>query len=549
MIKKYYILGLLLLVFAGQATLAQVVKEKYWVAFTDKNNNTYSLSNPEAFLSQRALDRRIRQDISLDERDLPVTHAYLDSLLAKGARVLSTSKWLNGATIETDSAEIAQKVAQLSFVDSIALSWTSLSFKSASMKLDVEHERSINVDTSAYGTSFRQLEINNHLLMHDEGFRGEGMLIAVLDGGFFQVDSLPAFDSLRNAGRILGVRDFVDQQRDFYDSNRHGMMVLSCMGGILPGQLMGSAPDASFFLITTEDGASEFPVEMDNWVAGAELADSIGADIINSSLGYFTFDDASMSYSYADMDGKTTRVSRGADIAASRGMLVVCSAGNEGSKEWQQIIAPSDGFNVLCVGSIDQDSMSTSFSSRGPSFDGRVKPNVLANGRGVTVQSTSDTPTKDYVEFVNGTSFSSPLMAGMAACLWQALPEKTVLELKQLLEESSHLYASPNANMGYGIPNIFKAYSDHAASTNPISSGNNITIYYSQLTHALMIDMVGAEAVCELFDLSGRRLMTRKIDEHAPEKLFLLKPSIRNAVIIARITTSKHSISQKIIIP
>ncbi len=542
--KQLVLLILFLLV--ANSIFSQAVKERYWVAFTDKQDNTYSLDKPEDFLSERALERRRKQGIALDERDLPVTQRYIDSLIATGARVRSTSKWLNGATIETDSAEIALKIKTFSFVDAIALSWTSLVSKSAKMKMDVQIMEEIKVDPEIYGQSLKQLTLNNHHLMHDLGYRGEGMLIAVLDAGYVNVDKLPAFDSLRTRGQIMGIRDFVDPYRDFYSSHYHGMMVLSCMGGIIPGMLMGSAPDADYFLITTEDNESEFPVEMDNWVAGAELADSIGADIINSSLGYSWFDDASMNYSYAQMDGNTARVTRGADIAASKGMLICNSAGNEGDKAWKKLIAPSDGDSVLSVGSMDQDSAYTAFSSRGPASDGRVKPNTLANGRGVTVQSLQDTPEADFVGRVNGTSFSSPLMAGMAACLWQALPEKSAMEIKAIIEKSSHLYDTPNDSMGFGIANIYKAYSDNVAGLDSNLQSEKTKIFYVQSDHALYVREMSLPFSLELYDVGGRLLLKTEASE---QKRFGLSKNLSGVIVVGRLVFSGGAYSQTLFIP
>lgn len=422
----------------------------YWVQFKDKNGTQFQVNHPEAFLSQRAIDRRKRQHIAIDETDLPVSSLYLDSLRSMGFIVLHNSKWLNGATILVADSIPSSSLSNLSFVSSFQFTKPFLTNKSAHLKFN--EPEITDIPLADYGNASNQLIQLNGQYLHNLGFRGKGIQIAVLDAGFFHSDRITAFDSLRNSNRILGLRDFVDPKADFYEQNYHGMSVLSCMGGNLPGQFIGTAPDASYYLFRTEDTASEYLIEEDNWVAGAELADSLGADVINSSLGYSEFDDTLMNHTYADLDGKTTRVTRGANMAFQKGILVFCSAGNEGSESWRKIVSPSDGENVIGVAAVDKNGIRVGFSSQGPAYGGAIKPNVAAQG-----SSTFLVTSKEVLGYSSGTSFSSPVLAGMGACLMQSNPWADVKQIKTAIEQSASQFSSPDSLLGYGIPDFEKA--------------------------------------------------------------------------------------------
>ncbi len=422
----------------------------FWIGFTDKNNSEYSLDHPEMYLSERAIQRRSNQNIAIDSLDLPVKQNYIDSVLTLDVELVHASKWLNGITVRCDSATLADSLGYWSFIREVQLTKPDISTKSLYNKFADEQLSDLApIDTSVYGASVHQIGMMEGQVLHNENFRGQGMQIAVIDAGFYKADELPAFDSLWANNQILGTKDFVNSADDFFSTNYHGMSVLSCMGGNIPGELIGTAPKAAYWLLRSEDSGSEFIIEEDNWVAAAEFADSVGVDIINSSLGYTEFDDASTNHTYADMDGKTTRVTKGANIAASRGMLVFASAGNERDNSWFRIVAPSDGVNVIGVAAVDTNFSPAFFSSAGPAVDGALKPNVSAMGYQTTLQRSNGT-----VGVANGTSFSSPVLAGMAASLWQAYPEKTAVEIKTALEESGHLYNSPDSLQGYGVPNM-----------------------------------------------------------------------------------------------
>lgn len=432
---------------------AQNQPNTYWVKLTDKKGTSYQIDRPEKFLSQRAINRRIKQHISIDETDLPVSTVYLDSLRKLGLEVVHTSKWLNGATVRTADTVLIRSIATLPFVQMVQLTKPANILKSDRNKFnESESEEISDVFPLDYGNAYNQLSQLNGQYLHNKGIRGKGIQIAVLDAGFWHVNQIAAFDSLRNSKRILGIRDFVDPKSVFYDQHTHGMSVLSCMGGNSQGSIIGTAPDASFYLFRSEDVTTEYLIEEDNWIAAAELADSLGVDVINSSLGYYDFDDPKMNHSYADLDGKTTRVTQGANMAFQKGILVFSSAGNEGNSKWKRIIAPSDGENVIAVGAVDKDGIRAPFSSVGPAFGGAVKPNVAAMGSATYLVTSSG-----VLGYLSGTSFSSPVMAGMGACLLQANPWANVKQVKMAIEQSAHQYSNPDSLLGYGIPDFEKA--------------------------------------------------------------------------------------------
>ncbi|HET6558233.1 MAG TPA: S8 family serine peptidase [Prolixibacteraceae bacterium] len=444
----------ILLLLAGILTVcflwAQEVPNTYWLKLKDKKGTPYQISRPQEFLSERAIVRRIKQHIVVDETDLPVSPVYLDSLEQLGLEIVHSSKWLNGATVRTADTSLIRRVTAIDFVESVELTKPGNTLKSARNKF--KEESLVDYSPAHYGKSYNQLKQLNGQYLHNKGFRGKGIHIAVLDAGFWHVDQIAAFDSLRSSDRILGTRDFVDPGSDFYQQHTHGMSVLSTMGGNIPGVLVGTSPDASFYLFRSEDDDSEYPIEEDNWVVAAELADSVGADVINSSLGYTQFEDWTMNHTYSDMNGITTRVTQGANMAFNKGILVFSSAGNDGNNEWRYISSPSDGENVLSIAAVDTLGNRASFSSVGPAYGGAVKPNVAAVGRlTFLVNSLGELGPS------NGTSFSSPVMAGMGACLLQANPRASVKQIKQAIEQSSSQYLTPDSLIGYGIPDFEKA--------------------------------------------------------------------------------------------
>lgn len=409
------------------------------VYFTDKGSSTAILEKAELFLSPEALERRAAQGIAVENSDLPLAPEYLKELRRRGAKVLAHSKWLNYAYLTGISEE---DLNRLHFVKKIERPKQHRSYLAGTTS---------NFD---YGLGRTQIEqISGHLL-HQQGFTGRGSTIAVIDAGFTGTLQAAVLDSLRQSGRLKGSYNFISGDTNVYSGQgSHGASVLSIMAALDTGAFVGTAPHANYWLLTSENVSSETPLEMDHWLMAAEFADSVGAHVINTSLGYTTFDDPADSYSYADMDGNTTIVTRAADWAASKGIIVVASAGNEGSGSWQYIGAPADGDSVLAVGAVDATGAYVGFSSRGPSYDWRIKPDVAAMGAGTVLINS-----QGQVQSGFGTSFSSPCIAGMAACLVQAQPTLHGEVIARNIRKSGHLFGNANNNLGFGIPNFQQAW-------------------------------------------------------------------------------------------
>jgi len=515
-------------------------QEYYWIAFSDKNLNQFSLSSPGDYLSERAIQRRIRQNIAIDSLDLPVNQNYIKDVINLGARLIHSSKWLNGITVKAETESFNIKVAKLPFVKEVQLTKTT-STKSAIQKFDeTSGIESIPIDASLYGPSVYQTSILNGQFLHNRNYKGLGMQIAVLDGGFLNVDKYAAFDSLWANNQILGTKDFVDPTDDFYSTNYHGMSVLSCMGGNVPGKLIGTATKASYWMIRSEDTDSEFLIEEDNWVAAAEFADSVGVDIINSSLGYTQFDDAAMNHPYSAIDGKTTRVTRGANIAASRGMLVFASAGNEGNKTWKYLVAPSDGEKVIGVGAVNKDSIPASFTSYGPAYGGKIKPNVAAVGWNTYLQKSDGS-----FGYSNGTSFSSPVMAGMAASYWQSVSHVPAVEIKKTIEKFSHLYSNPDVQLGFGVPDFKKAWEFYfPLGVNELNRNSRWLVYPNPVTDILILRNNGTdfhhEISIEIYTLDGK-LVQKWIKPDANRIELRDLNSLPNGILLLKISSANYS--------
>ena len=464
--RRIFAIASILLFFV--TALVQGATQKHVVFLKDKNDNPYTLSNPSEFLTQRALDRRTRYGIALDMYDLPVTPSYITQIAQTGAEVVYSLKWFNAVVIATDDPLILAAIAALPFVDHIdqVLPKNPVTSDGKPGVNEISEippyilKKPVSVGTikSAtsldYGQAANQTQMISLDLLHDLGYTGSGMLIAILDAGFYHTDQIAAFDSLWMNNQIMGTRDFSIPGNNVFgdDMHWHGTSVLSTIGANLPGQIVGTAPDASFWLIRTEVGEYESLIEEFNWAGGAEFADSLGVDVINSSLGYTTFDNPVYDHTYADMDGNTAPCTRAADMAASRGMIVVNSAGNSGGDWWQYVGAPADGDSVLSIGAVDAQGNYASFSSTGPTADGRVKPDVSAQGSGTTVVSGDGSVVQGY-----GTSFSSPIMAGAMTCLWQSAQEFSAEELRNAVRNTASQSTLPDSLLGYGIPNMMNA--------------------------------------------------------------------------------------------
>ncbi len=502
---------LLLCSFALQGSAQTSRFSRYWIRFTDKNNSPYSTNHPEDFLSDRCIERRLRFNLGFDWYDLPVNPAYVDSVLATGVVLIEKSKWLNSVVIETSDSLALLHIRHLPFV----LSGSPMAPKVKSKKTNfypVRQNLSFSNDPLDYGSAEAQIAILEGKSLHFSGFRGEGMQIAVLDEGFLNADSLFVFDSLNAGHQILGTYNFVDGGTDVFNSGAHGSECLSTMAANAPGIFVGTAPKADYWLLHTENHTSEYPLEEVNWVSGAEYADSVGADVISCSLGYTTFDSAQFNNTYADMNGRTTPCSIGATLAARKGMIVCNSAGNEGGAAWHYISAPADADSILTVGATDFDGNPAGFSSYGPTADGRIKPDVCAVGIGTIVAN----PWNNTVGGGNGTSFSNPTVAGLTACLWQAHPDKTNMEIIRAIQQCSSIHTNPDNHLGYGIPNfeladmMLSGYStqDFKSQDLPILFPNP----FSENGFDLLIQLDGKEPVSlDIYDMVGRKVYADNI--------------------------------------
>jgi len=443
---------LVLLVFAlniclgtfAQFTLGDTLK--YRISLKDKAATDYSLQKPEMYLSKKSIERRKRQGLEIDSTDLPVCKKYVDAIRKKGVHVLVTGKWDNFVTVSCNDSMLIAEIAGLPFVRSTERVWRGVA-KRASER-DSLINKPLRTD-SLYGPAITQIKMSHADRLHEAGFKGQGMTIAVIDAGFHNVDKIEAMKNIN----ILGTRDFVNPEADIYAESSHGMSVLSCMAMNQPNVMIGTAPEASYWLLRSEDEYSENLVEQDYWAAAIEFADSVGVDLVNTSLGYYSFDDPAKNYRYRDLNGHYALMSREAAKAADKGIVVVCSAGNSGSGSWKKITPPGDAENVITVGAVNKYGVLAPFSSVGNTADGRVKPDVVAVGLGSDVMGTDGN-----LRHANGTSFSSPIMCGMVACLWQACPELTAKEIIELVRRSGDRAVFPDNIYGYGIPDLWKAY-------------------------------------------------------------------------------------------
>ena len=474
----------------------------YRVSFIDKVGTQYSIDHPEEFLSPESIARRVRFNISIDESDLPISTTYLNNLEDAGFHLVHQSKWNNSATVAINDGNAVDRLLAFSFVEVAELVKPLLLIKSSVNKFETIAPRVISDSSleNEYGNSWEQIHQLKGELLHDKGYRGDGIHIAVLDAGFDGVDTISAFKILREENRILGTRDFVNPGGNVFRENEHGTNVLSTMASNLPGYYIGTAPAASYWLIRSEDNDSEYPIEEDNWVAALEFADSLGVDLVSSSLGYYEFDESSMNHSFADLDGKSSLITSAANMAVQKGILVVNSAGNEGNKTWKKIILPGDGEKVLTVGAVNQLGNRASFSSMGPNAAGNIKPNVVACGEATWIVRKDGTMTT-----ANGTSFSTPVISGIMACLQQAFPLKKPEELKEIIELSGHQSATPDTLIGYGIPDV-----EQIIDTGRMDYENElISLFPNPFQNRINIHVLKPVNKISLFDINGRCMVEK----------------------------------------
>jgi len=446
--KRAYLL-MTYFIFLGVSDAFSQTKYKYLVLFNDKNNSPYSVNSPLDFLSQKAIDRRFKQGITIKPTDFPPNTAYISSIQQTGATVIYKSRWMNAALVEATETQ-KNTILGLPSVKGIEFNRPLKQVRQQSVKdkFAIENTESLN-----YGDATSQIQLLGADAMHNLGFHGEGMLVALLDDGFLNVNTSACLQHLVQQNKIVKVYDFVDNDNAVYTQGGHGTAVLSTMAGYIENQMISPAFGASVALFRTEDISSETPLEEANWLFAAEMADSLGADIISSSLGYSTFDNSVDNYTPSMMDGKTALSTRAADLAAATGMVVVISAGNSGNDpSWQIITAPADADSVLAIGAVTRTGAYASFSSRGNSADGRIKPDVVAVGSGTALCNTSG-----FASTSNGTSFSAPLVAGLVAGFWQANPYLTAQEVTRAIRKSGHQFSSPTIQLGYGYANFSRA--------------------------------------------------------------------------------------------
>ena len=431
----------------------------------DKQGTPYSIDHPSRWLSHKALERRKRQGLSVDSTDLPVSSRYLKAFekvsnesSKSGKRkstewaIIGTSRWNNTILVRTNDTTLLNQLATLEFVSKAEQVWESPDSISRYIKTKA-HESFNSWDSikgTYYGNGKEQIEMLAGHRLHSIGYKGKGITIAILDGGFQNCDVIPTIQHIN----IVGTKDFVyPNSTHFYQETDHGTKVLSAMAANEPEVLVGTAPEARYWLLRCEDQQTEQPVEEDYWTMAAEFADSIGADIISSSLGYNEYDSNANYYHQHDLDGQTAFISRTASMLAGKGIILVNSAGNSGMGPWKKIAFPADANDIITVGALNPEQKNAPFSGVGPTQDGRVKPDVMALGSPASLISGRGAIIRDM-----GTSFSTPIVAGLVACLWQALPQKSALDIINLIRQTSSNRQKPDNIYGYGTPNFWRAY-------------------------------------------------------------------------------------------
>ncbi len=562
---------------------------KYWIRFKDKNHNSFSLSNPQQFLSQKSIDRRTKQNIALNETDLPITESYIDSLSPFITQLNHRIKWFNLIVVDMNNAipvrtdtfakrdtTVQNDTFTITVYDSIVIhqnisvTGTTYSYDTtSSLTTIVVHDTFVHtgpiyirdtiiltdvitgnnfdslrrfsfIDTIAeitsnptralleqnkfeevhpvdqhivypnkYGAAYHQINMLNADLLHQMGFRGEGITISSMDNGFYNADNIHAYDSVRP--RIMGTWDFVNNEPNVYNDGSHGENTFSCMAANIPDTFIGTAPDANFYLFVTEDDNAEWVMEEYNWAAAAVVADSVGAQVFSTSLGYTEFDGGIGNHTHSDLNGHSTVITNAGNLAFGKGILVLNSAGNEGANSWHYISAPADGDSILAIGAVDSAGEVTNFSSRGPNGAGRIKPDICSQGSNSAVISTSGNPA-----YSSGTSFSCPIMAGCAASLWSAFPNKTAREIYDAIVISAEHFWTPDNNHGYGIPNFYNAYLFLKTNYNGniLCISDDAVVYPNPFSNELNISLFNSEAkthTIELFDLLGRKVYSTDI--------------------------------------
>ena len=507
---RYFVLLFILLSSVAEA------QNKYLLLFKDKANSPYSVSAPEKYLSTRSIQRRKTQNIAITQRDLPPNPAYIQQVTKLGAKVYYKSRWLNAVLIET-SFDSLQKILQLSFVKGIEGNGDIRNAKLSGEALEAFQKNKFeDLSSQDLGLSQSQLGMIGADKMQEQGFKGEGILIGVLDSGFLNADRLSFFKHIFDENRVIDTYDFVYNEKNVYNDHTHGTSVLSCIAAFEDYKVCGTAPKASFVLLKTEDELSESRIEEANWLFGAEYADSLGVDVINSSLGYADgFTNPAQNHILSELNGDKTLITRAADWAASTGIVVVNSAGNEGNNNWEYIIAPADADSVISVGAVNANKQYAYFSSLGYSPKGKIKPELAAQGQGTVVGLYSN-----VIGTSNGTSFSSPLIAGLVAGFKQANPSLSNMQIRDYLIRSGSQYNNPDNKLGYGIPNFVTANELVKFDENIKKSGKDVFVYPNPfdengLRAIIIKEDAGTEFEASLIDVRGTILWQSTIKERS----------------------------------
>lgn len=520
--------------------LQSYAQDRFMVFFTDKENSEYSIDNPEEFLSTRSIERKERFGIEITTEDLPVVQSYVQGLMDTGADVYFTSRWFNSALVQMDQNRVSA-IESLAFVDRVEYIARGVKLTRSDSRIDVSDFQEVTYDLASSQKQNAMMNVDD---MHIQGFRGKDIIIAVFDGGFLGVNQYQPFENIFNENRFIAGKDFVYNTDNPFQYHDHGTKVLSCIGAEY-GDYTGTAPKASFVLAVTEDVRSEYRIEEYNWLLAAEFADSIGADIIHSSVGYSVFSDAEMNYSYDDLDGSTAVITRAANEVVERGMVVVTSAGNEGQSSWQYITAPADARNILAVGSIREDYTLSGFSSKGPTADGRLKPEVVAQG-----SKTAIINSQGMIVDGNGTSYAAPLVAGLVAGVWQTNPDWTNIEVVNAIKLTASRATSPDTLFGYGVPDYIEAAVGRVLSISDIIN-DQIKVYPNPFRdNRIWIDLSQPQDIyplnIQVFDVRGSVILEDQVQNYR-EKIELNIPSSDPGTYFLRLEGKSFSKSVKLI--
>lgn len=533
----------LILLFLLVLTSISYAQQDALVYFIDKENVEAAIANPITILTQEAIDRKQLQNTPIDERDVPVNETYISQIKnTPGISVHAKSKWMNAVYVRGSQTTI-DNLTNLPFVESVEYMDKSLNFSTPATRITNKFDFYNTQERIVYnyGDATNQVEMLAVDYLHEQDFAGDEMIIAVMDSGFPNVTTNPAFAAINSEGRLLGTYDFAERQNNVDGTGSHGARTYSDIGGLLDGDFVGTAPQASFYLFRTEFAPTENPVEEAWWVEALERADSLGVDVVNTSLGYQDYDNPNYDHSYEDLDGQTTIGARGANHAFDKGMLLVTSAGNDGGG-FTFVGTPGDSPGMLTVGAVDSDGNYASFSSIGPTVDGRVKPDVMAKGASAAVVDQDGNVTTS-----SGTSFSSPIMAGAIASLWQSRQEATNAQIMQIVREASHLYENPTDQMGYGIPNFQEAYNNlQTLGINEVALQNNFALFPNPIDTFVNISFPKHtnQAIFTIHNVIGKKIIDTKISRNNNQ---IDTSNLPSGVYIATVKTETTTNSFKLI--